>query len=259
MPDDPQPSKQPQSRPPRRNWAAKTRPHPIEIVLTCLLIAVGGAQVFIYFRQASIMEEQTIISARQLAMVEADQRPWLKVDVTIDSIIFLDNKDVVMDLNIKVKNVGKSPADDIREGFGLVATDVGVLLHAGREEEKQCAALTGPGRFLFPGDEDPFASYGVRLDATKYLQTLQKPGKISFTVIGCADYALSRNRERRGYTGVAYNVTSHEDGSQEFEFEVIPGEVAHDKIRVYRNPFAADSSNDECSMSMEFPTEKNGT
>jgi hypothetical protein len=70
----PNPSAEERSRPPRRHWQASVRPHWTEIVLACALLAVGMAQVLIYLRQASIMQTQADIAAKQNEIAIAADR-----------------------------------------------------------------------------------------------------------------------------------------------------------------------------------------
>jgi hypothetical protein len=74
MAGGPEPTDQHYGRPPRRYWKASVRPHWIEVILTIALIVVGGFQVGIYLRQASIMDKQADIATaanKQNAIVNA--------------------------------------------------------------------------------------------------------------------------------------------------------------------------------------------
>ncbi|MGH6836302.1 MAG: hypothetical protein ACREC9_12315 [Methylocella sp.] len=107
-------------------------------------IATVAIAVWTYFvaqyaaDQSKIIRKQLTIMQGQLDAVEADQRPWLKVDIGVKDFIFDANKDVYIDLSIKLKNIGKSPAQNIQESFILVPTDVNIILSSVNEQEKQC-------------------------------------------------------------------------------------------------------------------------
>jgi hypothetical protein len=75
MATEPKNERQHQSKPPRRNWNATVRPHWIELLLAAMLVIVGASQVGIYFRQASIMDNQADIARQQLAIAENQIRP----------------------------------------------------------------------------------------------------------------------------------------------------------------------------------------
>jgi hypothetical protein len=79
MPGTPLPTQNHQGRPPRRKWQAALRPHWIEIVLAVGLLVVGAGQIYVYIRQASIMETQTHISLRQTEDSEASQRAFISL------------------------------------------------------------------------------------------------------------------------------------------------------------------------------------
>ena len=87
--------------------------HWVEIFLTAALLCVGSTQAFIYWRQAGIMKEQADISARQVDLMQIDERPWVTLQSTeLRSTLKIKDKTVSLWLGYKLKNLGHSPAFD---------------------------------------------------------------------------------------------------------------------------------------------------
>jgi hypothetical protein len=114
---DPEPTKQRNAKPPTRNWDGMHSlcdfklSNMIEIFLTTVLVCVGVAQVIVYIRMASIMSAQTEISQRQIKLMEADQRPWISLDMQPEGPLTRDS-DGGWNFIVRytITNVGKSPA-----------------------------------------------------------------------------------------------------------------------------------------------------
>jgi hypothetical protein len=106
----PNPSNKHQGRPPRRYWQASVSPHWIEVCLAIALIIVGGAQVTIYLRQASIMETQVSIAAAQNTLTIENSRAFIVLkDISYvhgEPSAEADGRDFILIL----KNVGKHVA-----------------------------------------------------------------------------------------------------------------------------------------------------
>jgi hypothetical protein len=94
MMSDQEPRDQGCPKPPKRHWEATESfsdlkfSHWVEILLTTVLVCVGIGQLYVYIRQASIMDEQTKITARQLDAAQAQSRAF----VTVNSIEFAGHK-----------------------------------------------------------------------------------------------------------------------------------------------------------------------
>lgn len=127
--DDQQPSEYTKIKPPHRYWNA-TEPffdfkasHWVEIALTVALLGVGGSQLYVYWRQAGIMKEQANISARQLDLMQIDERPWVTLQSTeLRSSLTFKDGNANLWLGYKLKNLGHSPAFDA--SFYAVAVPV---------------------------------------------------------------------------------------------------------------------------------------
>ena len=120
----PQPPTHPNSKPPKRHWNA-TEPffdmrasHWVEVVLTFTLLLVGASQLFVYHRQASIMETQASIATTQLAFQEGVSRAWIKAHISLSRpILFTDwanDKFINISLKFDMTNTGPVPATNIR-------------------------------------------------------------------------------------------------------------------------------------------------
>src|SRR4029077_595291 len=103
-------------KPPKRYWNA-TEPfcdlkasHWVEIGLTLALVGVGIAQFTVYKRQASIMDEQARIAVRQVKLMEADQRPWISLNMEAEGPLTRGANGRSFIVKYTLNNVGKSPA-----------------------------------------------------------------------------------------------------------------------------------------------------
>jgi type II secretory pathway pseudopilin PulG len=107
-----------------RNWRPTVRPHWIEIVLAIAVVvvaaAVGTAQVYIYIRQANIMQTQATIADRQLTEMKEDRRAWVSPFALIPTIA----ANVPVTLGISVENSGQSPATSVVHKFNGQTIDV---------------------------------------------------------------------------------------------------------------------------------------
>ncbi|QBR71584.1 hypothetical protein CU048_10170 [Beijerinckiaceae bacterium] len=118
-PKSPEPSDQGNNKLPKCYWKATESfydlklSHWVEMALTIALLFVGIAQFTVYKRQASIMDEQTKISARQLTMVEAEQRPWISLDMQPEGPLTRDSNGWNFIVKYTINNVGKSPAFNV--------------------------------------------------------------------------------------------------------------------------------------------------
>lgn len=74
--------------------------------LTVVTIVVGVSQYFTFNRQLSVMQDQ-------LKIMEADQRPWISLEMQIDGPLTHNVIGWQLLIKYNLKNIGKSPADDV--------------------------------------------------------------------------------------------------------------------------------------------------
>jgi hypothetical protein len=181
-------------------------------------------------RQASTANEQFRIMKGQLAAMQADERPWLRVEVTPGDLLTFGTSavepfpDLMFGPHVKITNVGKSPAFNAQLVLlGYAITPNHSDPYAGQKEacdRERSTPLDNParGHVLFPGD---FFDEGAGIG--KYIVgfmgptnvnffTKEKDGSLSivFYVIGCADYAFGDppNHHQTGFVYEVYRMTS---------------------------------------------------
>jgi hypothetical protein len=93
-------------------WDLKAS-HWTTAVLTGGLLVVGVFQVCIYFRQATIMENQAAIAAAQTKIAIADERPWIRWKITSFDDFIETDKNVSFGFSFRLPNSGKSPASHV--------------------------------------------------------------------------------------------------------------------------------------------------
>jgi hypothetical protein len=103
-------SGQPNNKPPRRYWKATESffnlkfSHVAELFFAAALFAIGVLQVTVYYRQAGIMEQQTVIS-------QAEHRPWISANpITLIGDLTHDDAGLRMTMTFDLKNSGHSPS-----------------------------------------------------------------------------------------------------------------------------------------------------
>jgi hypothetical protein len=245
-------TQQHQGRPPRRHWQAGIRPHWIEIAIAVALITVGAAQVCIYLRQAGIMDEQARISARQLDAMENDQRPWIKPTFQLLGFRFTDTGDAEITYASNFKNVGKTPAQNIKSRIAAAVVTEQTAIKSVAEEEEQCKLAardstneTLPGIFLFPGEEAPELIGGrgagrAYVSASQFAKGWPQPNHLIFKLVGCFDYTFSKESGRHGQTGFAYFISkkSPNGTGMNLAFTPVAGSVPIDQIAFELDPFS---------------------
>jgi hypothetical protein len=109
----PEPPRTGDHKPPKRNWRA-IKPfcnlklsHCVQIFLTISLLAVAYAQYRVYTRQEGIMADQA-------AILRAQQRGWIKVEIAVNDAIDLRAGWGIIPLQYTLTNVGHSPVFNVR-------------------------------------------------------------------------------------------------------------------------------------------------
>ena len=202
--------------------------------------------------------------------MEADQRPWMKIEKLEPYKSPIDpwglrfaGPDVVgfLPLNFLLKNVGHSPAFDIRVGVGQFFGYAEQKSDLAKEEQERCAALDTayPQRpmvvesanlipVLFPGDEAPNTNTGLFILRTQ-LDKLEDQGKNGFQLwfYGCIRYKFADLKEPH-QTSFAYQVVHIVDapvppGKAMDLFFKFGEDIPADKIRLRPQPMASGITN----------------
>jgi hypothetical protein len=77
---------------------------------TLLLVIVGFTTALIFQGQLTIMNDQSTAMQNQLKVMEADQRPWIKTDLSFASDLTYSDNRMDVTFHYVLKNVGRSPA-----------------------------------------------------------------------------------------------------------------------------------------------------
>ena len=189
-------------------------------LFTIVAVEVGIAQWTALSNTDGKIGEQTKAIKRQLDLMEADQRPWIKVETeAFDAIQFFNvNGMTVGHISVKyfATNVGKSPA------FGVEIQPKAFLLADGHTDldgdQKRWCDIVKKNRFphqslfLFPGEKRPWEFQGATIgtgpspqDLEKYSQIEAGKRTISLWLHGCATYDFGRSGTVR-QTGFVYHV-----------------------------------------------------
>ena len=174
----------------------------------------------------------------QLDTMEADQRPWIKATIQLTALRFTEAGDAEITFNQNFKNIGKSPAQNIKERIGAVAVTESTAIRSIDEERTQCELAAKdsaedvlPGLFLFPDEEAPEALIGGKgigrayVTASEFAKAWPNPKTLIFKLIGCIDYSFSSNG-RHGQTGFAFIISRKVPNELGHETGFIPGKEA---------------------------------
>ncbi len=163
-------------------------------ILTGALVLTAVVSDVIFFKQWHAMQ-------RQLDAMESDQRPWIKVDVTITALKINEAKDVAVSLKVRLKNFGKSPARNLQvvpEIHPVVAGPwtFGDAQIAACERAREVARKSKTsGLTVFPEETEPVP---VGTTASGSEIGLHKDSA-TFVVFGCVDYTFG-STHAHGYT-----------------------------------------------------------
>jgi hypothetical protein len=215
-------------------------------LFTLALVFIGIITAVIFKRQLDTMQSQ-------LDAMEADQRPWLRPILQIVGFRFTDTGDAEITYSANFKNVGKSPAQNIRSRIaGAVMTEK-TAIRSIDEEREQCklaardsAAGVLPGIFLFPGEDAPELIGGrgagrAYVSAAEFVKGWPTSRSLVFKLIGCFDYSFSsRENGRHGQTGFAYIISiKAPDGSGHLTgFVPSVGDMPIDQVSFEPDPFS---------------------
>jgi hypothetical protein len=179
---------------------------------------VSGALIYVGYLQYKVYTQQA-------AIMQADQRPWLRVEASSGPLTSFKAGDKVpfptlfFNPHFKVSNVGKSPAFNAQIIFAPYAIKNGHSDPYAAQKEACNRQRHTPldndarGNVLFPGDflteRVSVGSYNVAFMGPNWKQNLTEESdgslSVSFYVFGCADYLFGEPREHH-QTGFVYEV-----------------------------------------------------
>jgi hypothetical protein len=178
----------------------------------------------------------------QLDAQEADQRPWIKVEVDLGggSLLRSDSSHALtLPLDIQVKNVGKSPAFKIRAAVrGFLFTPGSSVL---AEQKRVCdgfkssrpeIGISDTDLVIFPDEKRPTGQimgmsttaifFTPQLIDKTLIETREKT--LDIWAVGCAEYAFGKASEYH-QTAFIYHLghaTDADDGSKHLTFRFSP-------------------------------------
>lgn len=180
--------------------------------LTLIEVSQGGKDTHALAEaakaQAESLANQVANTAAQIAIMEADQRPWIKItsaealtDYTGGSYLYAI---------VKGENIGKTPARNLRVAIGIFAHNAtGLILRA--NQSKICDGNPSNFRtatpFVFPGGV--FADGAIRHfadEADSYPPThMIREQNTSFWLLGCVFYS-GVDASKSFTTGFAFQI-----------------------------------------------------
>ena len=219
---------------------------------TILIAIFAVVAALVGISQAIIGNRQLTAMQGQLDAMEADQRPWIKPIFQIVGFKFTDAGDAEITYSVNFKNVGKSPAQNIKSRIaGAVMTEK-TAIRSIDEERNQCklaaedsARAALPGIFLFPGEDAPELIAGrgagrLYVSAVEFAKGWPNSKSLVFKLIGCFDYSFSKESGRHGQTGFAYIISRKApDGSgHRTGFAPSVGEIPIEQVSFEPDPFS---------------------
>jgi hypothetical protein len=188
-----------------RHWwdAPREKSKAADWTMVGLTVLVAGAAIV-----------TALIFQAQLSLMRDADRPWIDLDVSIDSPLTYDNTGVRIGFNISPKNVGRSPAQNIWISPTLTPAFMGDDLS---EIQKRICENARPSHegllsyLLFPGNHYT-QPVGLDLSATaisshwgKLPPNMEPPDPIPLALVGCIDYTYEAS-SRHHQTGFALDV-----------------------------------------------------
>jgi hypothetical protein len=221
--------------------------------------------------QWQTFQQQLTAMQGQLDAMKADQRPWVKIqnlepyqspiDPQLAGLRFYGSPMGVLPLDFLLKNVGHSPAFDVRVAVGQFFGYAEQKTDLAKEEQERCAAVDTayPPRpmvvesanlipVLFPGDEASDTNTGLFILPTQ-LNKLEDQGKNGFQLwfYGCIRYKFANSKEPH-QTSFAHQVAHIVDapvppGKAMDVFFKFGEDTPADQIRLRPQPMASGITN----------------
>jgi hypothetical protein len=196
--------------------------------------------------QAVVMKGQLEAMGRQLALMEADQRPWLYAAGSgPDSPLHFDGTGAHLRIQFQLKNVGRSPAHFVTVNGAFFIRNVG----SGdfKRGWQQCDELRSvpidkltSGTTIFPGDIRPIIKW-FNLDAADALRMGTDVVHSAPMIGGCVDYVFGGS-EQHHQTRFMFEVDKTGPNGSLSAISSSDGDVAVDDIRFALNPALSDDA-----------------
>jgi hypothetical protein len=233
-----------------------------------------AALALVAYFQLSAMRSTDEAIHRQLSAIEADERPWMKVekieplvhplDSRIGGLRFSGPNTVgFLPLHFLLKNVGRAPALNIRVGVGQIFGYPDKIDDLAKIQEEQCKALdvafppsplvvdnTTFIRIIFPGDEASYDSVALAVlpQQIDRFSTGDPDNKVfQLWFYGCVRYTYANSTEAH-QTSFAYRVAHTVDapipGGKAMDVSFKPWEdIPADRIVLEPRPMTAGKTN----------------
>lgn len=165
-------------------WLVQNTVAPSALVLSLIAISFAGCSAW--------------IALQGLEAPRSEQRPWIPVPVAkiTGPLTFRDDKSAWISWGATVRNVGHSPAIDVRQSFHIEVIAKGNVFNAIPSQREECAKASRDahsdqfrGRVVFPNDfSDAITGGGGVSDPQSYNAAWPGPHDLLFRVVGCIYY-----------------------------------------------------------------------
>jgi hypothetical protein len=210
----------------RRHWTFEKIVAAVALIVTAAAMW-GAIASAIYASRALIASQQAANeAARQADAAYSDQRPWLRVNLTLIGFRILENADSEITYHFEVKNVGRSPARNIRPRFEASAVTNNNAINSIPDQKRQCdlakkdaVQASFPGAILFAGENAAEVAGALNLASngraiishdTYPVRWPAPPGRFTLQIVGCFDYTQPSGEH--GQTEFTYNLSRNVNG-----------------------------------------------
>lgn len=197
---------------------------------------------------------------RQLGLMEADLRPWIKVETEVYQDLDLRQGSGAIPIKFILVNVGKSPAFNVEilprpfllfDGHTDLFGEQKDLCKVARDERQNNSRdiiNAGRGIFIFPNERIPWERFGgiigtgpIPDDLKKYSRTVDGKREIDLWIFGCVTYDFGRP-DTVHQTGFVYRIAriiSRQGLGSAMSFIINPDEIVpKDLLLLFPNPSA---------------------
>jgi hypothetical protein len=202
-------------------------------LFTAVAVGVG------YFQWKALHSTDDKVG-KQLALMEADQRPWISIEAQIAGPISFSSFGAQLTSKITIKNVGKSPAFKVFVGFNptLVESHLATykaMLSYCREIERQQNKNTPDGFVLFPGEEaSEIWTGGIAEDQIEKFKISLGRELFNPVLLVCIDYRSHLRPDEAKQTGRPFSFMM-KDGT--FGVPLGEGNIPADSLKIKPDPF----------------------
>lgn len=187
-------------------------------------LVVIWVQIVIYAQQAEFMKQQaqTLDAQREISdrlattalrQFEITDRPWLKVDITVNGPLTFNARIMQLSFRFIAKNVGRSVAVNVTVNAKIIIPDFGPestpFEQIIAEQHMVCKNVESRlvSEAVFPGDDYYFTRSFVMPMPEVEMRRIPESSCIYVYLVGCVDYQVA-GHEVHHQTGFAYEVYS---------------------------------------------------